>query len=197
MSMTPARLGASSTWAAPRPVTPNSDTRTMHRICFRSLMVRSFLAPVPRHLVVQPFLLNPEILLESRVSQMIQMPLEQILVVFHAPVLEELFVRLHADPRSRVCDWLRVDLWIIDRELICDAAGVNVAQTFDDVQRIAGRVFRSDVESDAAVKTSGVDHERVTLIPADRGSHPLRIELVRHLTAVRRNDVKDVVRLEK
>src|SRR6185369_5624492 len=57
MSMTPARLGASSTWAVPRPVRPNSDTRTTHRICFRSLIVRSSL--------VQPFLFDPKILLES------------------------------------------------------------------------------------------------------------------------------------
>src|SRR6185369_2029903 len=162
MSMTPARLGASSTWAVPRPARPNSDTRTTHRICFRSLMVRSFsVGPTPR-------LIDPKILLESRVSQMIQVAVEQILVVFHAPVFQELFVRLHANPRSGVCDRLRVDLWIFDRELIRDVAGVDVAQTFDEVQRIAGRVFGCDVESDAAVKASGVDHERVALIPAHR-----------------------------
>src|SRR5436190_8143204 len=145
MSMTPARLGASSTWAAAMPLRPQSDTRKTHRICFRSLMVCSFLAPGPPH-----GLIDPEILLESRVSQMIQVAVEQILVVFHAPVFQELFVRLHTYPRSRVCDRFRVDLWIFDSELIRDAAGVDVAQTFDDVQRIAGWVFRSDVKSDAA-----------------------------------------------
>src|SRR6185503_16480521 len=102
MSMTPARLGASSTWAVPRPVTPNSDTRTTHRICFRSLMIRS--------LCCLPFLFDPEIFLVSRVTQMIQVAVAQILVVFHAPVFQELFIWLHTDPRSRVGDRFRVDL---------------------------------------------------------------------------------------
>src|SRR5262249_16437271 len=88
-------------------------------------------SPTPR--VVQRFLLDSKILLVSRVSQVIQVTVEQILVVFHAPIFQELFVRLHADPSSRVRDRFGVDLWIFDRELIRDAAGVDVAQTFDDV----------------------------------------------------------------
>jgi len=58
-------------------------------------------------------------------------------------------------------------------------------------------MFSSHVQRCPAVETSGVDHQRVAFIPANRRAHPIGIQLFRKLTTVGGNDVKDVVRLEE
>src|SRR5262245_49133389 len=58
-------------------------------------------------------------------------------------------------------------------------------------------MFRANVQRDPAVETPAVDHERVAVIRANRRSHPLGIHLLRKLTTVGGDDVKDVVRLEE
>jgi len=69
----------------------------------------------------------PEILPIRGVSQVVQMAVEQIFVVFHAEVFHELFAGLHPDPCSDVGDGSRVNLRIFDGELIRDVVGVGIA----------------------------------------------------------------------
>ena len=92
-------------------------------------------------------LLDAEILLESRVSQMIQVTVEQVPIIFHAPVFQQFGSGLHPNPGSGILDGFRIDLWILDGEVIRNVGWVHVAQPLRDMQRVARGVFRSDIQS--------------------------------------------------
>src|SRR5437868_4495508 len=116
-------------------------------------------------------LFDSEILLESCVSQEIQVTVQYVFVVFHTPIFQELVARFHPYPGPRILDWPGVDLWIFDGQVICDVVCISVAEPFDDMQSIAGWMFRSDVQSDSAVKAFRVDDQGIALIRAGRRSH--------------------------
>src|SRR6516164_6106169 len=95
MSMTPARLGASSTCAVPRPGRPSSENRPAHSCHGRIFMVSSFYSIRVWLMSVRGVTVHP-------------------LVVFHAHELHEFGAGLHARQRACVFEGHHVILVIGD-----------------------------------------------------------------------------------
>src|ERR1041385_8473711 len=71
----------------------------------------------------------------------VQMTVQKILVVFHAPPFHDFRAGLHAREDANVPDGPGVSFGIFPRHLVGHVIGIGVTQALGDMQRVAGRVF--------------------------------------------------------
>src|SRR5689334_21729808 len=95
-----------------------------------------------------------------------QVAVEQCPVILHAPVFHQFVAGFHSCEDSAVLDGLGVDFRILPGHLVAEMLRVDVADAFDDVQRVARWMFgRVDVR--LSVERDGIDDERVAFPLAD------------------------------
>src|ERR1019366_8660263 len=137
MSMTPARLGASSTCAVPTPGKPSSETSTPHSVHLCILMVSSLFLKTPFEDACVAARNAPGSGISGRLVRLMSPRREvpfQPLVVFHAHVLHEFGAGRHARERSCVLERRLVILGIGDGYFASHMTLVNQLEALDDLQ---------------------------------------------------------------